>query len=58
MDVNTKVFGTEIYVMVKDLSDIPMEIHILANLKMVKLTEKVYIHGKTVKFMMENGTKD
>ena len=55
---NMKVFGIEIFVMVKDLKDIPMEIHILVNSKMVKLMEKACIHGRMVKSMMENGTKD
>ena len=55
---NMKVFGIEIFAMAKDLNDTLMEIHILANLKMVKLTEKACIHGRMVKSMMENGTKD
>jgi len=58
MVVNMKVFGIEIFVTVKDLKDTPMEIHILDNSEMVKPTEKVYIHGKMGKSMMENGTKD
>jgi len=53
-----KVFGIEIFVMARDLNDTPMGIHILVNSKMVKLMEKACIHGRTVKFMMENGTKD
>ena len=58
MVVNMKGFGIEISVMVKDSSDTPMEIHILDSLEMVKLMERVYIHGRMAKFMMENGTKD
>ena len=51
-----KVIGSKIYGQVVVLNDILMEIHTMANFKMEKPTEKVYINGQMEKYMMESGT--
>ena len=53
-----KASGIGTCVMAKDLSVIPMATLILASLKMVKLMEKAYTHGKMVKYMTASGIRD
>lgn len=43
--------------MEEDLKGTQMVIHITVNLKWVRQMEKVFINGKTEKYMMESGAK-